>query len=65
MYTNANGMKWPHPLQTDPNCQPPTNDDYFIVDGQHPNPCGVNQVGTVLINYFSNSPYSSGWFLTH
>jgi hypothetical protein len=66
VYTNANGMKWPHSIPTDPTCNPSTkDDDYFIADGQHPNPCGVNQVGTVLINYFSNSRYTSGWFLAH
>ncbi len=33
----------------------------FTSDGTHPNPTGVQQVGTALMNFFLNSPYTA-WF---
>ena len=33
----------------------------FTSDGTHPSPSGVNKVGTALLNYFLNSPYTA-WF---
>lgn len=33
----------------------------FVSDGLHPDTAGVTQVGTALLNFFLNSPYTA-WF---
>jgi len=43
---------------------PPCNTEIdFASDGTHPSQPGQTKVGTMLVNFFKTSPYTSGWFL--
>jgi hypothetical protein len=63
---NSDAAIWPF-TSTNPTCAPNgTTNTYFVSDGQHPNDCGINQVGgKLLLNYFQNSPYTNPWFTAH
>jgi hypothetical protein len=66
---NSNGVIWPFARTIPPACDPnnpASTNTYFIADGQHPNDCGISQVGkNLLLNYFLYSPYTTPWFTTH
>ncbi len=65
IYPNSNNTIWPYNGQNPSTCTPPETNSYFR-DGQHPNDCGINQVGgTLLLNYFLTSPYTNPWFSAH
>lgn len=37
----------------------------FAADGTHPNPNGVAKVGTLLLDFFKEEPFTKCWFLTN
>ena len=65
-YTWANG---PIPrsdglIWCDGQTAPPCNGEVDIQsDGLHPNATGQIKLGNLLMNFFMNSPYTTGWFL--
>ena len=62
---NSDGAIWPYDGANPSSCTPPNTNSYFK-DGQHPNDCGINQVGgKLLLNYFLTSPYTNPWFSSH
>lgn len=61
---NSDGAIWPFTLNA--TCTVGMTNTYFVNDGQHPNDCGIYQVGgNLLLNYFLNSPYTNPWFSSH
>jgi hypothetical protein len=52
-YANSDGVIWPDN----------SGQDYFESNGQHPDSWGICQVATLLLNYFSRSDFTKGWFL--
>jgi hypothetical protein len=65
-YPNSDDTIWPFDgNKMMATCTPPAMNNYFS-DGQHPNDCGINQVGgNLLLNYFLESPYTNPWFTSH
>jgi len=55
----SDGLAW-----CDGQSSTPCNSEVdFQSDGTHPSSAGIHKVANMLTNFFSSSPYTTGWFL--